>query len=254
MSDVLEKNGTATSASIQVDATHVAKQHEDIDRHVAVIAKQVDLLIEPIMTAWPMPGSFPGQDQLVEADDLLSHLVDPATEWDQDRPKPSAGELIAEVQGWLEQAIEAIDTRDALEGHDARRLLTREALTRTKAASFRCIDSHARVEREAAKEFVRGAAPSAPAAPAETPDAADQLIAQHAKVFGGIALQASILLRLVDGACASTDSGELMGAMDAIRIIVASIGSLADGFNGEDQRGNQYGWHLSENISGGAHE
>lgn len=244
---LLEKTGNAASASasIQADVPNVAKQHEDIDRHVAVIAKQVDLLIEPIMAAWPMPGSFPGQDQLVEADDLLLHLLDPTTEWDQDRPKPSVCELIGEVQGWLEQAIEAIDTRDALEGHDARRLLTREALTRTKAASCWCIDSHARVDAET---FL-SARTHAPAA--EPVSATDKLLRQHSKAFEGIALQASILLRLVDDAGASADASAAMDSMDAIRIIVASIGSLADGFNSENQRGNQYGWHLSENISGG---
>ncbi|MEG1456044.1 MAG: hypothetical protein RSC66_10815, partial [Comamonas sp.] len=114
-------------------------------------------------------------------------------------------------------------------------------------------DSHVRVECEAVEELASGAAPAAHTPAAVAPPAADQLITQHTKVFGGIALQASILLRLVDGACASADAGELADAMDAIRIIVGSIGCLADGFNGEDQRGNQYGWHLSENISGGAH-
>lgn len=247
MSAVLDKVEGSLALALEGSTTStasVAGRHEDIDRHVARVAEQVAQLIQPIMAAWPMPGSFPGQDQLVEADDLLLHLVDSTYEWEQDRPKPSTGELMAEVQGWLEKAIEAIDTRDALDGHDARRLLVREALTRATAARHWCYDSHARVEVEAAQGGTRTAEPV---------NAKDRLLMQHAKVFDGISLQASILLRLVDGVGASADSSAAMEAMDAIRIIVASIGSLADGFNGEDQRGNQYGWHLGENISGGAH-
>lgn len=253
MSAVLDKVEGSLTLAVEGSTTNtasVAGPHQDIDRHVSRVARQIAHLIEPIMTTWPQSNSFPGWCHLVAADDLLLHLTNEAAEWDEERPKPSACDLMLEVQDHLTQAIDAINTSDALDGHDARRILTTEALTRAKAASCWCIDAHARVESETAEQVASGAPP---AAPAEPPDAADQLLAQHATVFGGIALQASILLRLVDGACASTDVGELMGAMDAIRIIVASIGSLADGFNGEDQRGNQYGWHLSENISGDVH-
>lgn len=248
MSAVLETVASRASRTEYANTINVARNHQNIDHHVRLVASQIAHLIEPIMTTWSQSNSFPGWAHLVAADDLLLHLTDKSAEWDQERIKPSASELMAEVQGLLEQSIEEINTQDAGDGHDARRLLTTEALTRARAASFWCFDAHARVEYEAADELASGPAPAEPAA---APDAADQLIEQHAKVFGGIALQASILLRLVDGACTNTDAGELMSAMDAIRIIVASIGSLADGFNNEDQRGNQYGWHLSENISGG---
>lgn len=235
MSAVLEHVNTTVSTTAAGKTTDIARNHENIDRHVVRVAQQVAHLIQPIMSTW---SSFPGWADVSRADDLLLHLTDKTAEWDEDRVKPSAADLMTEVQAHLDRAMDVSNTLDGLDGHDARRLLIREALNRAKAACQWCIEAHARVDAEAAQ-------PAAPAAPAA---AVEPQSCQAVTVCEGIALQASILLKLVDSASANPDTNDLHDALDAIRIIVASIGSLADGFNDESMRGNQYGWHLGEDI------
>lgn len=82
--------------------------------------------------------------------------------------------------------------------------------------------------------------------PARAPEPAARPETAAAKehcVLGAIALQASILLDVVDGAGRSCDLKEIHGALDAARTLTATIGSLADGMTGEMKRGNQYDWH-----------
>lgn len=62
-------------------------------------------------------------------------------------------------------------------------------------------------------------------------------------VLDAIALQASILLNLLDMSSRSDDLMDVHYLADAARVIGATIGSLADGVTGEDSRGDQYDWH-----------
>ena len=82
--------------------------------------------------------------------------------------------------------------------------------------------------------------------PARAPEPAAMPETAKAKehcVLDAIALQASILLDVVDSAGRTCDLAEIHEALDAARVLTATIGSLADGMTGETKRGNQYDWH-----------
>lgn len=81
----------------------------------------------------------------------------------------------------------------------------------------------------------------------------EALAKQQAAVLQGVASQCSTLLYLLNDACQSTEVSTLLNAMDTVRIVIASIGSLADGFAPIQMRGNQYGWHLDEETLRGIH-
>lgn len=219
---------------IDVAKTDALQQAEVLVRRVA---RRVYHLILPLTET-----SFPGQEAIDEADALLIDLDSTDGAWNGEGARPPMEEFLARIAERLTQASLALGAADT-DGHDpvaAARCLVREALPLAIALPVAFRTWHLAGDSSALIALQDGRQPARAPEPAAMPETAK---AKEHCVLDAIALQASILLDVVDGAGRTCDLKEIHGALDAARTLTATIGSLADGITGETKRGNQYDWH-----------
>lgn len=223
---------------IDVAKPDILQEHEALARDVA---RRVHNLILPLADLLPR---IPGHEAIDTADALLMDVNRADGTWLGDGPRPAMGELLAMVSDSLDAATKALSAAET-DGSDpinAARCLLREALPLAVdlSSAFRSCrlagDSSALRALQERKQAVY--------APARDPGPASaQEETKEHHVLSAIALQASILLNVVDSAGRTANINEIRGVLDAARLLTATIGSLADGMTGENKRGDQYGWH-----------
>lgn len=214
---------------------------QDLERLVRPVARRVHNLILPLAE---MHGpDLPGGTAIDTADALLIDVARTDGTWMGDGPRPSMQDFLDQAAQNLASAALALDSAatDSNRLTAAGRSLLKEAwpLATSLATAFRnCQLTGDSSELVALQETPQ---PSEVSAPAPRPSATAETKEHH--VLDAIALQASILLDVVDSAGRTCDLKEIHGALDAARTLTATIGSLADGMTGETKRGNQYDWH-----------
>lgn len=222
------------AACIEVAKTDALQQAEVLVRRVA---RRIYNLIQPLTET-----SFPGQEAIDEADALLIDFDSTDGAWNGEGVRPPMEEFLARIAERLTQASLALGAAET-DGNDpvaAARCLVREALPLAIALPVAFRTCRLAGDSSALLALQEGRQPARAPEPAARPEAAK---AKEHSVLDAIALQASILLDVVDGAGRTCDLKEIHGALDAARTLTATIGSLADGMTGETKRGNQYDWH-----------
>lgn len=222
------------AACIEVAKTDTLPQAEVLVRRVA---RRVYHLIRPLTET-----SFPGQEAIDEADALLMDLDRTDGAWMGEGARPPMEEFLARIAERLTQASLTLGAAET-DGNDpvaAARCLVREALPLAIALPVAFRTWRLAGDSSALIALQDGRQPARAPEPAAMPETAK---AKEHCVLDAIALQASILLDVVDSAGRTCDLAEIHEALDAARVLTATIGSLADGMTGETKRGNQYDWH-----------
>ncbi|MDH0776371.1 hypothetical protein N5C96_23455 [Delftia tsuruhatensis] len=222
------------AACIEVAKTDTLQQAEVLARRVA---RRVFHLIQPLTET-----NFPGQEAIDEADALLMDLDRTDGSWMGDGARPPMEEFLARIAERLTEASLALGAAET-DGNDpvaAARCLVREALPLAIALPVAFQTGRLTGDLSALIALQDGRQPARAPEPPAKPEAAD---GKEHHVLSAIALQASILLNLLDSAGCSSDLGEVHDLTEAARVVGACIGSLADGMTGEIARGNQYDWH-----------
>ncbi len=213
----------------------------DPERLVRPVARRVRNLILPLAE---MHGpDLPGGTAIDAADALLIDVARTDGTWMGDGPRPSMQDFLDQAAEHLASAALALDSAatDSNRLTAAGRSLVKEAwpLATSLATAFRnCQLTGDSSELLALQETPQ---PAEVSAPAPRPSATAESKEHH--VLDAIALQASILLDVVDSAGRTANINEIRGFLDTARLLTATIGSLADGMTGETKRGNQYDWH-----------
>lgn len=222
------------AACIEVAKTDTLPQAEVLVRRVA---RRVYHPIRPLTET-----SFPGQEAIDEADALLMDLDRTDGAWMGEGARPPMEEFLARIAERLTQASLTLGAAET-DGNDpvaAARCLVREALPLAIALPVAFRTWRLAGDSSALIALQDGRQPARAPEPAAMPETAK---AKEHCVLDAIALQASILLDVVDSAGRTCDLAEIHEALDAARVLTATIGSLADGMTGETKRGNQYDWH-----------
>lgn len=222
------------AACIEVAKTDTLQQAEVLVRRVA---RRVYHLILPLTET-----SFPGQEAIDAADALLIDLDSTDGAWNGEGPRPPMEEFLARIAERLTQASLTLGAAET-DGNDpvaAARCLVREALPLAIALPVAFRTWRLTGDSSALIALQDGQQPARAPEVAAKPEAAE---GKEHHVLSAIALQASILLNLLDGAGCSSDLGEVHDLAEAARVVGACIGSLADGMTGEIARGTQYDWH-----------
>lgn len=222
------------AACIEVAKTDTLPQAEVLVRRVA---RRVYHLIQPLTET-----SFPGQEAIDEADALLMDLDRTDGAWMGEGARPPMEKFLARIAERLTQASLTLGAAET-DGNDpvaAARCLVREALPLAIALPVAFRTWRLAGDSSALIALQDGRQPARAPEPAAMPETAK---AKEHCVLDAIALQASILLDVVDSAWRTCDLAEIHEALDAARVLTATIGSLADGMTGETKRGNQYDWH-----------
>ncbi|WP_416820272.1 hypothetical protein [Delftia tsuruhatensis] len=224
------------AACIEIAKTDAQQQSEVLVRRVA---RRIHNLILPIADLSPR---IPGHEAIDAADVMLIDVDKTDGTWLGDGPRPPMGEMLAQVAdnlGIAAMVLSAAET-DGCDPIVAARCLLREALPLASDLSNAFRSCSVSGDSSALLALQEGRQPARAPEPAAMPETA---MAKEHCVLDAIALQASILLDVVDGAGRTCDLKEIHGALDAARTLTATIGSLADGMTGETKRGNQYDWH-----------
>lgn len=223
------------AACIEVAQPDTLQENERLAR---AVARHIHSLIIPLVEM-KFP-EFAGQQDVDEADALLIDADKTDGTWMGDGARPPLQEFFARVAEHLTTATLAVGTAEVDDSSPitAARCLLREALPLAIALSnaFRACqltrDSSGLIALQDGRQPVKAPPPK---------QAATESKEHH--VLTAIALNASILLGLLDSAGRSTDLPEVHELSEAARVVGACIGSLADGMTGEIARGNQYDWH-----------
>lgn len=222
------------AACIEVAKTDTLPQAEVLVRRVA---RRVYNLIQPLTET-----SFPGQEAIDEADALLMDLDRTDGAWMGEGARPPVEEFLARIAERLTQASLALGAAET-DGNDpvaAARCLVREALPLAIALPIAFRTWRLAGDSSALIALQDGRQPARAPEPAAKPEAVE---GKEHHVLSAIALQASVLLNLLDSAGRSADLSEVHDLAESARVVGACIGSLADGMTGEIARGTQYDWH-----------
>ena len=221
----------AEAACIEVAQAHARQEPESLVRPVAL---RIYNLLLPL-TEMKFP-EFAGQKSIDEADALLIDIAKTDGTWMGDGPRPSMQEFLSGVADNLASASLELEAGNPIA--TAPRCLLREALPLAVDLSNAFRTCQLTGDSSVLVALQDGRQPAA--APEPEPVAVE---GKEQRVLEAVALNASILLNLLDSACRSTDPHEVHELAEAARVIGACIGSLADGMAGENSRGDQYGWH-----------
>lgn len=222
------------AACIEIAKPDSLQEHEAL---VRLVARRIFNLIQPITET-----NFPGQEAIDEADALLMDLDRTDGKWMGDGARPPTEEFLARIAERLTQASLTLGAAET-DGNDpvaAARCLVREALPLAIALPVAFRTCRLVGDSSALFALQDGRQPARAHEPAAKPEAVE---GKEHHVLSAIALQASILLNLLDSAGCSSDLGEVHELAEAARVVGACIGSLADGMTGEIARGTQYDWH-----------
>lgn len=136
MSAVIEKPSTTKSKTKPAAAPRPANAMEEIDMLVQPIAKRISPLAI-LFSSWPWGEKYPGHDELIEVDNLLTDLSRPLEEWQEkdEPPRPMTGKMLDSAEDRLQWAISEIE---GAQGFDPGQrclllLVAREALRQIQA-------------------------------------------------------------------------------------------------------------------------